>query len=73
MQPTATVAPLLPLSSFAASLPTPPSGLLMAKNVNARPANSEIVQQNCNETTQTSMLYRAAIGSHDKHYKGQSR
>ncbi|GFP91804.1 double-stranded RNA-binding protein 4 [Phtheirospermum japonicum] len=69
MQPAATVAPLLPLSPLPSSLPTPPLGFLTAKNANAKPANGEIMQQNCNDTTQTSMFYRAAIGSNDSHYK----
>ncbi|KAL3642799.1 HLA class II histocompatibility antigen, DR beta 4 chain [Castilleja foliolosa] len=65
-QPTAAVAPVLPLSPLPSSLPDPPPGLLTAKNANTKPANGEIVQQNCKDTTQTSVCYRAAIGSHDK-------
>ncbi|KAK6147399.1 hypothetical protein DH2020_018311 [Rehmannia glutinosa] len=85
MQPDVAVPPLLPLSPLPSSLPTPPPGnsfvdfafvvlytcmgLLTAKNANTRPANGEVQQQNCEDTTQTSMVYRIATGSQDQHYK----
>ncbi|KAL3613117.1 HLA class II histocompatibility antigen, DR beta 4 chain [Castilleja foliolosa] len=63
--PSPTVPPAYPRPEMQPTpLPTPSPRLLMSKNANAWPVNSEIVQQNCKETTQTSMLYRAAKGSH---------
>ncbi|KAK6139787.1 hypothetical protein DH2020_026463 [Rehmannia glutinosa] len=85
MQSDVAVPPLLPLSPLPSSLPTPPPGnsfadfafvfmytcmgLLTAKNANTRPSNGEVQQQNCEDTTQASVVYRIATGSQDQHYK----
>ncbi|KAL0346923.1 UNVERIFIED_CONTAM: Double-stranded RNA-binding protein 4 [Sesamum calycinum] len=56
----------LPVSPLPSALPIPPRGLLaIKKDTNPKPAIEEVQQQNCEDTTDTSMVHRRAIGSHD--------
>ncbi|KAL0410249.1 UNVERIFIED_CONTAM: Double-stranded RNA-binding protein 4 [Sesamum latifolium] len=55
----------LPLSPLPSALPIPPPGLLaIKKDTNSKPAIEEVLQQNCEDTADTSMVHRRAIGSH---------
>ncbi|XP_020553617.1 uncharacterized protein LOC105173936 isoform X2 [Sesamum indicum] len=55
----------LPLSPLPSALPFPPPGLLaIKKDTNSKPAIEEVLQQNSEDTTDTSMVHRRAIGSH---------
>ncbi|KAK4414829.1 Double-stranded RNA-binding protein 4 [Sesamum alatum] len=66
MQPVAGDLPVLPLSPLPSALPIPPPGLLaIRKDSNSKPAVEQVLQQNCEDTTDTSMVHRRAIGSHD--------
>ncbi|KAL6521247.1 HLA class II histocompatibility antigen, DR beta 4 chain [Orobanche gracilis] len=69
VQPVVKTPPLLPLSPLPSSLPMPPLGLLETKKANIKPANLEVPLQNCKDTTQTSMVYRIAVGSHNEQHK----
>ncbi|KAL6559058.1 HLA class II histocompatibility antigen, DR beta 4 chain [Orobanche hederae] len=69
VQPIVKAPPLLPLSPLPSSLPLPPPGLLATKKANISPPNGEVPLQNCKDTTQTSMVYRIAVGSHDEQHK----
>ncbi|CAA0841445.1 Double-stranded RNA-binding protein 4 [Striga hermonthica] len=60
---------LLPLSPLPSSLPIPPPGLLVPKSANSNFASEDILQQNCKDTGQASMVYRVAIGSNENIYK----
>ncbi|GER26968.1 double-stranded RNA-binding protein 3 [Striga asiatica] len=60
---------LLPLSPLPSSLPFPPAGLLVPKSANSNFASEDILQQNCKDTAQASMVYRVAISSNDNIYK----
>ncbi|KAL0338760.1 UNVERIFIED_CONTAM: Double-stranded RNA-binding protein 4 [Sesamum angustifolium] len=56
----------LPVSPLPSALPIPPRGLLaIKKDTNPKPAIEEVLQQNCEDNTDTSMVHRRAIGSHD--------
>ncbi|KAL0374717.1 UNVERIFIED_CONTAM: Double-stranded RNA-binding protein 4 [Sesamum radiatum] len=60
----------LPLSPLPSALPIPPPGLLaIKKDTNSQPAIEEVLQQNCEDTADTSMVHRRAIGSHVSHFR----
>ncbi|KAG6437427.1 hypothetical protein SASPL_102344 [Salvia splendens] len=68
MQPLSVAAdpPPLPLSPLPSSLPNPTPGLLATKcNANMKPAE-ELLQENCDNTSQCPIDYKAAMGSESK-------
>ncbi|KAG6434089.1 hypothetical protein SASPL_105711 [Salvia splendens] len=68
MQPLSVTAvpPPLPLSPLPSSLPNPTPGLLATKcYANTKPAE-DLLQENCDNTSQCPMDYKAAMGSENK-------
>ncbi|XP_057778870.1 double-stranded RNA-binding protein 1-like [Salvia miltiorrhiza] len=59
--------PLLPLSPLPSSLPNPPLGLLATKsNATTKPSKEELLQENCDNTSQCPVDYKIAVGSECK-------